>query len=54
MECSKIKKKSRIHNICVPGIMGTHNMGSQLFMASIIPVNEPSKKLWNVQKFYLP
>jgi hypothetical protein len=30
MECSKKKKKSRTHNIRVPGIMSTHNI-LQLF-----------------------
>ncbi len=53
-ECSKKKKKSQIHNICVPGIMGTHNILQLFFMASIIPANEPSEELCNVQNFYLP
>jgi hypothetical protein len=34
MECSekKKKKKSRTHHICIPGILGTHDI-LQLFMA---------------------
>jgi hypothetical protein len=54
MECSKIKKKLRTHNICVPGIMGTHNVLKPFFYGKHHPSKQTQQKVMECSEILSP